>query len=73
MARPHAKLRGAMMASDIDCAYIARKLLRGITYVSLRMSGHEAWHIDECYKILDMIHAPYSQLHEYFPPGGKAS
>lgn len=27
MAKPHAKLRGAMVASDIDESYLARKLL----------------------------------------------
>lgn len=72
MARPHAKLRGALMARDIDTAYLARRLLRGTTYVSRRMMGWVPWPIDECYKILDMIGAPHSALPDYFPPGGIA-
>lgn len=73
MAKPHAKLRGALIAADIDGAYLARKLLRGRTYISNRMTGKESWTIDECYKILDLIGAPHSALAEYFPPRGIAS
>lgn len=73
MAKPHAKLRGALMALDIDGAYLARRLLRCPNYVSERMTGHKPWNIDECYRILDLIGAPHSALAEYFPPGGKAS
>lgn len=68
--RPHAKLRGAMMAADIDSRYLARKILRGQTYVSHCMMGHQPWTVEECYKILDLIHAPYSEFAEYFPPKG---
>ena len=70
MARPHAKLRGALIAHDIDGDYLARRLLRGRTYISARMMGKEPWPIDECYKILDLIGAPHSALSEYFPPEG---
>lgn len=70
MARPHAKLRGAMMAADIDSRYLARKLKRGSAYVSTRMMGHEPWTITECYEILDLLHIPHDQLAVYFPPKG---
>lgn len=70
MPKPHMKLRGAMVERDIDEAYIARKLQRGPTYVSQRMMGRKPWQIDEAYKILDMIRAPYDQLAAYFPPKG---
>lgn len=73
MARPHAKLRGALLAQDIDGEYLARRLLRGRTYISARMMGREPWPIDECYKILDLLHLPHSALPEYFPPRGIAS
>lgn len=72
MARPHAKLRGALIARDIDGEYLARRLLRGRTYISARMMGREPWPIDECYKILELIGAPMSALPEYFPPRGIA-
>jgi hypothetical protein len=70
MARPHAKLRGALMERDIDEAYLARKLLRGPTYISQRMMGKKPWAMDEAYMIMDLIHAPLEMLAEYFPPKG---
>ena len=70
MAKRHANLRGALVAADITEKYLARKLLRGVTYVSHRMSGKEPWALDECYQILDLLHIPHDQLHIYFPPGG---
>jgi len=68
--RKHAKLRGALIAADMTERQLARELLRGVTYVSQRMSGKEPWALDECYKILDIIRVPHDQLHVYFPPGG---
>lgn len=72
MAKPHAKLRGAMVASDIDESYLARKLLRGVTYISARMMGRKPWPLDEAYAIMDMLHLPHEQLSVYFPPQGRA-
>ena len=68
--KPHAKLRGALMERDIDEAYLARKLQRSVTYVSQHMMAHKPWPMDEAYKIMDMIRAPYDQLPVYFPPKG---
>lgn len=70
MARPHAKLRGALIAADIDGPYLARKLQRGSAYISKRMMGREPWTIAECYDILDLLHIPHNRLAEYFPPKG---
>ena len=70
MARPHAKLRGALVAADIDEAYIARKLQRGVTYVSQRMMGRKPWPMDEAYAIMDLLRLPYDQMAVYFPPRG---
>lgn len=72
MAKPHAKLRGAMVASDIDESYLARKLLRGVTYISARMMGRKPWPLDEAYAIMDMLQLPHEQLPVYFPPQGRA-
>ena len=71
--KPHAKLRGAMAACDVDCEYLARKLLRGVTYVSKRMMGHEPWTLAECYQIMDLLCIPHEKLPEYFPPYGEAN
>ena len=68
--KPHAKLRGALMEKDIDEAYLARKLQRGVTYVSQRMMGRKPWPMDEAYAIMDMLRARYAQLTVYFPPKG---
>jgi hypothetical protein len=70
MARPHAKLRGAMVAADMDEEYLARKLLRGRTYVSQRMMGKKPWAMDEVYAIMDLLRLPHDQLAAYFPPKG---
>jgi hypothetical protein len=70
MARPHAKLRGAMIAADIDESYLARKLLRGTTYISQRMVGKKPWAMDEVYTIMDLLQIPYDQMAVYFPPRG---
>lgn len=70
MARPHAKLRGAMVAADIDEGYLARKLLRGTTYISHRMTGKKPWAMDEVYTIMDLLKIPYDQMAAYFPPKG---
>lgn len=73
MAKPHAVLRGALIAMDIDESYLARKLCRGTCYISQRMMGRKPWPLDECYKILDMLREPYARLPEFFPPAGRAS
>lgn len=68
--KPHAKLRGALTARDITGQYLARRLLKSGNYISERMVGRKPWNLDECYKIMDMIGAPYTELAEYFPPKG---
>lgn len=73
MSRPHAKLRALMIDRDVDCEYIARKLLRGVTYVSQRMMGHKPWTLDECYQIMDILRVSRDQLTIYFPPYGEAN
>lgn len=70
MRKPHAKLRGALLAADMDERYLAGKLLRGTVYVSQRMMGKHPWTLDECYQILNMLHIPHDQLPVYFPPKG---
>ena len=70
MEKAHAKLRGAMVAADIDGRYLARKLKRGTAYISQRMTGKAPWMLDECYTILDLLRIPHGMLAEYFPPNG---
>lgn len=70
MARPHARLRGALIAAGIDEKELARKLLRGTAYISLRMMGKKPWQMDEAYAIMDMLRIPHDQLPDFFPMGG---
>lgn len=68
--KPHAKLRGAMIAADIDQKYLARKLLLSTKCVSQRMTGKHPWTMDEVYTIMDLLRLPHDQLAVYFPPKG---
>lgn len=70
MARPYAKLRGLLLEYDITQEHLARVLLLSKTSVSKRMMGHWPWQLDECYKILDMVHQPPEELHAVFPRDG---
>ena len=70
MARPHAKLRGALAAADVDQQYLARKLLLSTKCVSQRMTGKHPWTVDEVYTIMDLLRIPYDQMAVYFPPKG---
>ena len=58
------------LQKDIDEAYLARKLQRGVTYVSQRMMGKKPWAMDEAYAIMDLLRIPYDQMAAYFPPKG---
>ena len=71
--QPHARLRAEMKRYDVDIEYLSGKLLRGVTYVSKRMMGHEPWTLAECYQILDLLCIPHEKLSEYFPPYGEAN
>ena len=68
MAKPHAKLRGAMVAADVDQSYLARRLGYGATYISQRMMGKKPWAVSDCYMIMDLLKIPYTMMAEYFPP-----
>ena len=68
--KPHAKLRGALVAANIDQKYLARKLLLSRKCVSQRMTGKYPWTMDEAYAIMDLLRIPYDQMALYFPPKG---
>ena len=67
------KLRKMLAASDIDEAYLARKLLRSTRCISMRMTAKYPWTLDECYQIMDMLKLPHCELSEYFPKDGIAA
>lgn len=67
MPKLYARLRGEMVARDIDQAYLARKLLIGRSSVAERLRARYPWTIDEMYQVMDLICWPYDKMHELFP------
>ena len=69
MAKPHAKLRGLMMANDYTMRQLARKLGLGKSAMSERLNYHRnGFTLDEAYTIMRLFKVPNEQLHEIFPP-----
>ena len=71
MARPFTTLRKLLAEQDIDQKYLAELLNRSPSYVSSRMAARGPWDLDEQYFLLDLLHIPYRQMCEVFPPKGK--
>ena len=70
MSRPHAKLRGLMMANDYTMPQLARKIGIGKSAMSERLNFRRPFTMDEAYTVLRLFHVPEDQLHEIFPPSG---
>ena len=68
MPRPHAKLRGLMVANDYTGPQLGRKIGLGKSALSERMNYHRPFTLDEAYAVLRLFHVPIDQLHEVFPP-----
>ena len=69
MSKPHAKLRGLMMANDYTMPQLARKIGIGKSAMSERLNYHrDGFTLQEAYTIMQLFHVPIEQLHEVFPP-----
>ncbi len=68
--KTYTRLVGMLHAKGYDQRAVAEQLGISISGVSRRYTGHTPWHIDEMYCLMDMIQAPYKQLHKIFPKGG---
>jgi hypothetical protein len=71
MARPFAKLRGAMVAASVDRAYVAQELLICECTVGNKLRAQYPWTQDEQYALMRMLRIPFEQMHEYFPYRGR--
>lgn len=71
MARPFAKLRGAMAERDIEGKDIAKITGLETTAVSFRMTNKQPWKLCEMYAIMDAFNIPYSDMFLYFPKNGQ--
>lgn len=69
----YAKLRGAMVAADVDATHLARALRVSVKHVSMLLNGHARWRLDDAYAALDTLHIDKTLLVEYFPPMGGES
>lgn len=72
MAKPYAELRGRLARNDIDQRYLCELLGRSQTYITSRITGKRPWDQDDMYKLMDIVGAPYEELHRYFPPKGRS-
>lgn len=64
------ELRAQMVRSDVDTAWLAKKLNLSRQSLSLRLNNKVAWRVDEMYRILDLLDLPHSALAECFPKDG---
>lgn len=67
MAKPYKMLRQLMYGEGINQEVLADYLLRGTTYVSLRMRGLATWSLKDVYRLCEMFDIPLDQISVYFP------
>lgn len=73
MARLFRELREQMQERDIDQNILGQALGMSSKSVSNRMTGAQDWSLSECYKALEFLGLPRSDIFIYFPPGGRQS
>lgn len=67
MLKKYTRLKVAMIEKDLDEKHINRMLDRGCSYMTNKMNDRSAWRLDDVYKICDILHIPYDEIHLYFP------
>ena len=67
MLKKYTRLKVAMIEHDIDENHLNRMLNRGHAYVSNKLNDRASWRLDDVYKICDILHIPYDEIHLYFP------
>ena len=66
--RPFAALRGKLTEYGIDQQYLAEYLGISPRCMVARLNAESQWDLDEMWMIMDLIEAPETMLHKYFPP-----
>lgn len=64
------RLKGRMTQLGILQEDLAAFMKLSPAVISSRFTGRSDWRIEEMYHIMDIIKAPYSDLHLYFPRHG---
>lgn len=72
-AKKFSALRKALRENDYTTQELADHLKKSRPYISQRLNGKHPWDLDDVYKILDWLYIPYTDLHIYFPKGGRAA
>lgn len=67
-----AMLRAAMLGAGYKQSEVAEKIGISPVAFSRRMNGKYPFSLDEVYKLLELLKLPSSEIHTYFPKGGKA-
>lgn len=73
MKRPFSYLRGCLTRENIIQEYLCEYLKRSKGYVTQRMTAKKPWSQEEQYKLMDLCHIPYNEMHLAFPKGGFAN
>ena len=63
---PWTLLRSRMGMFGTDQRHLARLLKRGMTYVNLRLNGHEDWAMSDCYTMMKAFRIPKERFLDYF-------
>ena len=78
MARPYAKLRGALVEREMKQVDLIRELALLHPPISMsqptmsrRFNAKDPWTIAEMYAILDVLGIPDDQIHAFFPRNGQ--
>lgn len=71
MAKPFKALRDEMHIAEIRSVDLARELLLSTGSISNRLMAKQPWTLDECYKVLEMLNKPPSDLPRLFPKNGQ--
>lgn len=66
MRRKFSKLKALMFEQDVSQEYLAKKLGRGVTYLSKRMNAHEPFTTQDMKVIGSVLEIPRERWLEYF-------
>lgn len=68
--KTYTRLIRMLQANGYDQPAVAEQLGLGVSSVSRRYRGKDPWHLDEMYKLMDLLNEPYENLHKLFPKNG---
>jgi len=66
-----AELRAKLTKEGYEHEYFCGLVGISRATLSLRLNGHRPWQLDEMYAVMKVLRIPHSQMHVYFPDGGK--